>query len=238
MIICHILVIFFLAYQWVLSISGNMYMHSLLWQSHLRGILERKIGLIVHIFGLWEGTGVPRENPSRHVENMQSLHRHLIRLGGQRSQEITTVIRIIFQQPAEPVSHRLTSCVLECSCRSWATAAHRAIRCSFSPLQLAPNIYKQSQICERSRLNADGRKFLGNDSGQAQPQNMRASRRSSRVEGPSDRYSLFFSPSDASCHRLRSDKSVDLWDFCKTSDPFAAITVYFLMVLEAAVGEI
>lgn len=38
--------------------------------------------------------------------------------------------------------------------------------------------------------------------------------------------SIFFSPSYASCHRWQFDKSDDLYDFCKTSDQFAAITVY------------
>lgn len=57
-----------------------------------------------------------------------------------------------------------------------------AVGTKLSPLQPAPNIYKQSQICERIRLNTDGRKFLGNDSGQTQPQNMRASPCSRRIE--------------------------------------------------------
>ncbi len=39
-------------------------------------------------------------------------------------------------------------------------------------LQAASNIYKQAWNCERIRLNADGRKFHSNDSGQIQPQNM------------------------------------------------------------------
>lgn len=52
----------------------------------------------------------------------------------------------------------------------------------FSPLQPAPNIYKQAQICERIQLNTDGRKFLGNDSGQTQPHNMRVSPCSRGIE--------------------------------------------------------
>lgn len=28
----------------------------------------------VHVFGLWEGDGVPRENPHKYRENMQNVH--------------------------------------------------------------------------------------------------------------------------------------------------------------------
>ncbi len=40
------------------------------------GNLESPINL--HIFGLWEEAGVPRENPRRHGENMQTPHREAL----------------------------------------------------------------------------------------------------------------------------------------------------------------
>lgn len=45
--------------------------------------------------------------------------------------------------------------------------------------------------------------------------------------GPWERHSLILSPSITYCHRLQFDNTGRLYDFCKTSNQFAAITVYF-----------
>ena len=69
----------------------------------------------LHVFGLWEETGVPGVNPHGHGENMQTSHRNV-------STRIRTLLAVRRQR--EPLRHRAAPQFPVCISKRSATTAY------------------------------------------------------------------------------------------------------------------